>query len=115
MGVQLHPFLTLALDGGEWSPSHTGRFEPRERAPGTHLIGGWVGPRAGLEAVVKRKFPSPCRDCNPLIIQSVAQRYTAELSQLLIHFTTVTILGELHEWRIFASSSDHFILTSKYW
>jgi hypothetical protein len=29
---------------------------PRERAPGTHWIGGWVGPRAVLDAVVKRKI-----------------------------------------------------------
>jgi hypothetical protein len=25
---------------------------PRERAPGNHWIGGWVGPRAVLDAVV---------------------------------------------------------------
>jgi len=25
----------------------------------THWIGGWVGPRAGLDAMVKRKIPSP--------------------------------------------------------
>jgi hypothetical protein len=31
---------------------------PRERALGTHWIGGWVGPRAVLDAVVKRKIPS---------------------------------------------------------
>jgi hypothetical protein len=43
--------LTSALDGGEWSASRTGRFTPRERAPGTHWIGGWVGPRAILFAV----------------------------------------------------------------
>jgi hypothetical protein len=29
---------------------------PGERAPGTHWIEGWVGPRAGLEDVEKRKF-----------------------------------------------------------
>jgi hypothetical protein len=29
---------------------------PRERAPGTHWIEGWVGPRAGLDDVVKRIF-----------------------------------------------------------
>jgi hypothetical protein len=46
--------LTATLDGGEWSASRPGRFTPRERAPGTHWTGGWVGPRAGLEAVVKR-------------------------------------------------------------
>jgi len=46
----LHTFLTLGLDGGEWSASHTDRFTPRERALGTLWIGGWVGPRAGLDA-----------------------------------------------------------------
>jgi hypothetical protein len=32
--------LTSALDGGELSTSRPGRFTPRERAPGTHWIGG---------------------------------------------------------------------------
>jgi hypothetical protein len=44
-------FLTSALVGGEWSASRPGRF-----TPGTHWIGGWVDPRAGLEDVEKRKF-----------------------------------------------------------
>jgi hypothetical protein len=46
-------YLTSELDGGEWSASRLGRFNPRERVPGTHWIGGWVGHRTGLEAVVK--------------------------------------------------------------
>jgi hypothetical protein len=70
--------LTSALVGGEWSASCSGLFTPRERAPGTHWIGGWVGPRAVLDAVVKRKIPSPRRESNPrtTIIQPVVQRYT---------------------------------------
>jgi hypothetical protein len=32
------------------------------RDPGIHWMGGWVGPRAGLDAVVKKKFPSPWWD-----------------------------------------------------
>jgi len=40
--------LTSSLVGGEWSASRPGHFTPRERAPGTHWIGGWMGPRAGL-------------------------------------------------------------------
>jgi len=42
--VQLHAFLTSALDGGEWSVSGPGRFIRRERAPDTHWIGeaGWA-------------------------------------------------------------------------
>jgi hypothetical protein len=38
---------------------------PPEKEPlVTHWIGGWVGPRAGLDAVMKRKIPNPCRDLN---------------------------------------------------
>jgi hypothetical protein len=67
---------------------------------------GW-GPRAGLDAVVKRKIPSPCRVSNPQIIQPVAQRYTTELSRLFsekkleaeINFDTYhcNITSTLHE------------------
>jgi hypothetical protein len=36
----------------------------QRKAPGTLWIGGWVGPRAVLDAVVKRKIPSPRRESN---------------------------------------------------
>jgi hypothetical protein len=64
----------VALDRGERSASRSGRFIPRERASGTHWIGGWVGPRAVLDAVVERKIPSLRRKWNPrtMIVQSVA-------------------------------------------
>jgi hypothetical protein len=70
--------LTSALDGGEWSALRPGRFISRERAPNTHWIGGWVGPRAVLDAVVKRKIPSLRRESKPRtpIVQPVAQCYT---------------------------------------
>jgi hypothetical protein len=54
--IQIHVFLTSALVGGEWSASRPSRFTPGEGARGTHWIGGWVGPRAGLDDVEKRKF-----------------------------------------------------------
>jgi hypothetical protein len=54
--------LTSALDGGEWSASCSCRFSSRERAPGTHWIGGWVDPNAILDAVVKKKFPVPAEN-----------------------------------------------------
>jgi hypothetical protein len=46
------------------------RFTPGERTLGTHWTGGWVGPRAGLDAEAREKNPltlagieprSPCR------------------------------------------------------
>jgi hypothetical protein len=60
--------LTSTLDGGEWTGSRPCRFTPREREPGTHWIGGWVGPRTVLDAVVKRTISSPWRELNPIII-----------------------------------------------
>jgi hypothetical protein len=70
--------LTSALDGGEWSASCPGCFTPRERAPCTHWIGGWADPRAILNAVVKRKIPSPHWEFNPRtpIAQPIVQCYT---------------------------------------
>jgi hypothetical protein len=35
------------------------------KSPGTHFIGGWVGPRAVLDTVVKSKIPVPRRESNP--------------------------------------------------
>jgi hypothetical protein len=55
MEVYLHAFLTLALDGDEWSDSRPGRFKPGEITSGARWVGGWVGLRIGLDAVVKRK------------------------------------------------------------
>jgi hypothetical protein len=83
--------LTSALDGGEWSASRPGRFTPRERAPGTHWLGGCVGPRAVLDAVVKRKILSPRQESNPRtpIVQAVAQRYTDWAIKQCIYLNTV--------------------------
>jgi hypothetical protein len=50
--VQLHTFLATALEGGEWSTSCPSCINPSERVPGTPWIGGWVGPRTGLEDTI---------------------------------------------------------------
>jgi hypothetical protein len=64
--IQTHIFLTLALAGGELSTSRPGRFTPRERAPRTHWIGGWVDPRAGLGDLEKRNsLPTGTRTPTP--------------------------------------------------
>jgi hypothetical protein len=59
-GMELHAFLTSGLDGGEWSASRPGRFTPGERAPLTHWMGGWVGPRgSGRGGEEKNSRPLP--------------------------------------------------------
>ena len=45
---------------------------PRER-PGTHFIGGWVGPKAGLGGCGKFRPPT---GFGPPTVQPVASRYT---------------------------------------
>jgi hypothetical protein len=92
--------LTSALDGSEWSASHPGHFTPRERAPGTHWLGGWVGPRAILDVVVKNKIPSLHQELNPRtpIVQPVAQHYSnrATIKKQEIKFPVISrSLGHL--------------------
>jgi hypothetical protein len=41
-------------------------LNPGEGVPGTHRIGTWVGPRASLDAVEKRKFLH-CRELSQSI------------------------------------------------
>jgi hypothetical protein len=48
------PFLTLIIDGGEWSASCSCHITTSETVPDTHCIGGWVGPRARRDIVEKK-------------------------------------------------------------
>jgi hypothetical protein len=59
------PFLASEINGGEWSASRSGRFIPGERATGTHWIGGWVGPRAGVDTEVKKKIFCSYHESDP--------------------------------------------------
>jgi hypothetical protein len=72
--IYIHIFLTSALAGGEWSAS---RFTSGERAPGTHRIGGWVGP-VPVWTTWKRENSLPYRDSksDSSAVQPVASRYT---------------------------------------
>jgi len=69
--VKVHSFLTLALDGGEWSVSCPSHFTPVENAPNAHLVVGWVGHRASLNASEKRKIPYSCCESSS-VVQPIA-------------------------------------------
>jgi hypothetical protein len=59
-------YLTAALVGF-FSFTHRPLY-PRERALGTHWLGGWMGPKAGLDDVEKRKFLTlPRLELRPLV------------------------------------------------
>lgn len=65
--VQLQVFLTSASDGGEWSSSHHGCFNPRDKALRSHWTGGCGSPRAGLNSVQKRSlYTCQSPDCGPV-------------------------------------------------
>jgi hypothetical protein len=66
-------FLTSALDGGELSVSRRPLY-PREKSPRFALDMRLGGPRAGLEAVEKRKL-SLAGNRTP-VVQPIARRYT---------------------------------------
>jgi len=48
----LHAFLTLTLDGGQWSASRSGHFTPWE----AHLETLWIGDQGGLQRGSGRKI-----------------------------------------------------------
>jgi hypothetical protein len=73
-GIAL-PFLTSALDGGDWPASCLW-----EITPGTQWLGSWVGPRAGLD-LWRREKSCLCQD-SAFAVQPVAM--LTELSWLLI-------------------------------
>jgi hypothetical protein len=52
------PFSTSTLDEGEWSVSRPAHFTPGEIAHSTHWVGGYVGPKFGLDAIEKKKILS---------------------------------------------------------
>jgi hypothetical protein len=74
-----YSYWTSALDGGEWSASRPGRALPPGKGPPVHWIGGWVGPRAGLDAGARRKILCPCRgsNLNRPVVKTVVRHYIA--------------------------------------
>jgi hypothetical protein len=53
-----------ALDRGEWSALHSGRFKTWGSASSTHWTGGWVCPTDGLNFLEKIKISWPGPDSN---------------------------------------------------
>jgi hypothetical protein len=54
-GIYLQEFLTLALDGGEWSASGVSRFTSGRSRTGNRCVGGCVGPQNIVDSASKRK------------------------------------------------------------
>ena len=78
-----------------WVVSSTPRphFTPGKR-PSTHFIGGWVGPRAGLDG---RKISSP-PGFNPRTVQPVVSRYTDWATRPTLIFEYFTNSGKYNRY-----------------
>jgi hypothetical protein len=91
----------MALVGGELSPSRLSQFTLGERAPNTHWIGGWVGPRTGLENVEKRKsLLLPVLHLQPLSYPARSQL----LYQVLLFIPLINIILEQSAYKNIQSS-----------
>jgi hypothetical protein len=97
--VQLLLILNLGTRRG-WVVSIMPRscFTPQERDPSTHCIGGWVGPRAGLDTEVWGKILS-VGDRTP-VVQSVVSHCTDSPTRLMSVLYTLckTVCGERRRW-----------------
>jgi hypothetical protein len=83
--VQIHPLLMSALDNMR-SPSRSGRFNPGQRTPVLTQKEGWLGPRADLDPVGKRKIFCLCRESkhSSSVDLFVASRFTDSQASLSI-------------------------------
>ena len=79
--VKLYSFMTVALEGGEWSAARPDSTLPRVRLR-THFSGGWVGPRAGLDG---RKTSSP-----PVF-------YFLLTTLFIIQYTNIVVAGKISQ------------------
>jgi hypothetical protein len=83
---------------------HADCFNPGERVPGTHWLGGWVGLRAGLDAVAKRKKKISAHAGNRTpVVQPVAYsvdwlRYNSVVATLINHLAWACSSDRCDNW-----------------
>jgi hypothetical protein len=64
--VELHVFLISALNGGEWSPSHPGRYNPRYP-----LVSGLGEPHIRSGSGEEKKISCHCWELNPKAVSRI--------------------------------------------
>jgi hypothetical protein len=105
--VNIHIFLTSALVGGEWLVSRPSRFTPGGLATCSPSVGGWVGPRTGLDNVEKREFLTlPGLELRPL-----GRPGRSQLLYQLRYLVSYTSFVPFSKWReiYFRNAINQFI------
>jgi hypothetical protein len=81
-------------------------FTPRNGAPVTRWIGGWMGPRAGLNAITKINIFCPCQESNrnSSVVQPVAcplrNLYLWDISVHLVRLARFEWLSYYGNWNV---------------
>jgi hypothetical protein len=76
--------LTTAINGGEWSASRPCRFYPQGKSPRYPLDRRLGGPQSRSGRGGEEKNSQPLPELEPSIIKPITQRYTIQLSWLLV-------------------------------
>ena len=71
--IRTSPVFTCALDGGEWSVSRRGRFNPKGTGCDTNWIVVWANTRVCLGALKKIKFSWTCRRIEQFLVRRPAR------------------------------------------
>ena len=98
--IRLRPFLTWAQVEGEWSISRPDLFTP-EKYTITHWIGGWLGPRTGLDYLKRRTISGLCRNFIPqttILYQTHASELVST-GNTFLRFTRILISFLYRSWK----------------
>jgi len=71
---------------------------PPEKSPSNHWLGGWVGSRAGLDVLGRRKIFWSCRESNPIPKYTVYDLILAWVSSLCFHYNVVLYIVKIFCW-----------------
>jgi hypothetical protein len=113
--VCLQSFLTSALYGGVWPASRLGRFTPRVRAPGTHWIGGLVGPRAGLDWSCKIFNVIRNMNCNSQLFEKKLYCWLTSRGEPIVSCVWISSLQNDIETRLRAGRPGFSSRQEKWW
>jgi hypothetical protein len=111
--VQLHSFTTSATDGWKVISLTPRPLPPRERAPGTNWIGGWVGPRVDVDVLEKSlTTPPQSKPGSPSPLSNHYIDYATSSPRRNVLFSTV--LSNVNQQTIPSSRMLHHVVCQKF-
>jgi hypothetical protein len=114
--------LTSGLYGDEWPASRPCRYTHAETTPCTHCVGGWVGPRAGRDALENRCL-FPFREWNPSstvvrpVVKSLYRLSCLDSNNMCVqmHFLLVCVTAVNNEPPMLIVCSFNKVYSFEFW